>query len=216
MQQKGYCRQEKFLSDEKQALGPLPGTAFEVKYYKELKVAKNNHVYLSDDKHYYSVPYTYLGQRVKLAYTRSMVYVYAKGERIAVHQRNYKTGAYSTSREHLCSQHQHYSDRSPGYYIDKARSRSEALYHVVQQLFGQDKYPEQLYRTCDGLFSLQRKTDPSVFDKACALAIAYNNCTYGFINNILKNKMTGQPETGAETQGPLPRHENIRGEGCFK
>jgi transposase len=216
MQQKGYCRQEKFLSDEKQTLRPLPLSAFEVKYYKELKVAKNNHVYLSDDKHYYSVPYAYLGQRVKMVYTRSMVYVYAKGERIAVHPRNYKTGAYSTCREHLCSQHQHYNDRSPGYYIDKARSRSEMLHQVVLQLFGQDKYPEQLYRTCDGLFSLQRKADPSVFDRACSLAIEYNNCTYGFINNILKNNMADQPETETAIRTSLPRHENIRGEGCFK
>ena len=216
MQQKGYCRQEKFLSDEKQTLRPLPESAFEIKYYKDLKVAKNNHVYLSDDKHYYSVPYTYLGQKVKLVYTRSMVYVYAKGERIAVHQRNYKTGAYSTSKEHLCSQHQHYNDRSPGYYMNKARSRSDMLHQVVRQLFDQDKYPEQLYRTCDGLFSLQRKTDPAVFDKACKLAIEYNNCTYGFINNILKNKMTDQTETETAIQTSLPWHENIRGKGCFK
>jgi hypothetical protein len=88
------------------------------------------------------------------------------------------------------------------------------LHQVVRQLFDQDKYPEQLYRTCDGLFSLQRKTDPAVFDKACALAIEYNNYTYGFINNILKNKMTDHTETVIQIS--LPWHENIRGKQCFK
>ena len=57
MQQKPYCREEKFLSDEKHLLQPLPEQPFELKYYRELKVAKNNHIYLAQDKHYYSVPH---------------------------------------------------------------------------------------------------------------------------------------------------------------
>lgn len=57
MQQKPYCREECFLADERHLLSPLPEQPFELKYYKELKVAKNNHIYLSQDKHYYSVPY---------------------------------------------------------------------------------------------------------------------------------------------------------------
>jgi len=103
MQQKGYCREEKFLSDEKHTLAPLPVSAFEIKYSKELKVAKNNHIYLSVDKHYYSVPYAHTGSKAKVIYTRSMVRIYVKGEQVAVHQRSYKTSGYSTTKEHLCS-----------------------------------------------------------------------------------------------------------------
>jgi len=57
MQQKPYCREERFLADEKYLLHPLSDGSFELKYYRELKVAKNNHIYLGQDKHYYSVPY---------------------------------------------------------------------------------------------------------------------------------------------------------------
>jgi len=39
MQQKPYCREERFLADEKHLLHPLPEQPFEVKYYRELKVA---------------------------------------------------------------------------------------------------------------------------------------------------------------------------------
>jgi transposase len=56
MQKKPYCRQEKFLADEKHLLRPLPLHGFELKHYRELKVAQNNHIYLAEDKHYYSVP----------------------------------------------------------------------------------------------------------------------------------------------------------------
>ncbi|WP_225307157.1 IS21 family transposase [Adhaeribacter soli] len=101
MQQKPYSRQERFLFTEKQLLGPLPEQAFELKHYRELKVAQNNHIYLAQDKHYYSVPYTFIGTKVRVIYTRSMVYIYGKGKQIAVHVRSYQPGGYSTSREHM-------------------------------------------------------------------------------------------------------------------
>lgn len=63
--------------------------------------------------YYYSVLYTYIGQSARVIYTRSMVRIYINGEQIAVHVRDYKAGGYTTDREHLCSAHQHYFDRSP-------------------------------------------------------------------------------------------------------
>jgi transposase len=215
MQQKDYCREEKFLSDEKHTLKPLPAEGFEVKYYKELKVAKNNHVYLSCDKHYYSVPYAYIGQKAKVIYTRSMVYIYIKGERVAVHKRSCRRGTYTTCKEHLCSQHQHYGDRSPDYYKKLARSKSEVLYLVFDQMFSREGiYPELLYRSCDGLLSLCRYSDPELFGTACQMAIDYNNCNYHFINNIVKNKMvTGPGQIDAKS---LPEHKNIRGAASYR
>jgi len=208
MQQKLYCREEKFLADEKHLLQSLPDQPFGLKYYRELKVAKNNHIYLAQDKHYYSVPYTYIGQSAKVIYTRSMVRIYAKGEQIAVHVRDYKAGGYTTDKEHLCSAHQHYMDRSPDYYMNKAKLKSDELYQLIRLMFAQNRHPEQLYRTCDGLLNLQRKTDPKDFHKACLMAIEYQNYSYRFILNILTNKMTDQTETKPEK--PLPNHENIR------
>jgi transposase len=208
MQQKPYCREEKFLADEKHLLQPLPEQSFELKYYLELKAAKNNHIYLTQDMHYYSVPYANIGLKVKVIYTRSMVYIYAKGEQIAVHVRDYKQGGYTTDKEHLCSAHQHYMDRSPDYYLDKAKLKSDELYQLIGLMFAQNRHPEQLYRSCDGLLNLQRKTDPKDFQKACTMAILHQNYSYRFILNILTNKMTNVPETKQEK--PLPHHENLR------
>jgi transposase len=210
MQQKPYCREEKFLADEKHLLLPLPEEPFELKYYRELKVAKNNHVYLAQDKHYYSVPYAL---DTKVIYTRSMVYIYAKGRQIAVHIRDYKPGGYTTIKEHLCSQHQHYMDRSPDYYLNKSKLKSEVLYRLFEHLFAQNRHPEQLYRTCDGLLNLERKTDQKDFDKACMMAIEHQKYSYAFVLNIIKNKMTGELET--KPPQPLPTHQNIRGKEYY-
>jgi len=213
MQQKPYCREEKFLADERHLLQPLPDGPFELKYYRELKVAKNNHIYLAQDKHYYSVAYTYIGMTVKVIYTRLVVHIYTKGEQIAVHVRDYKPGGYTTCKEHLCSAHQHYMDRSPDYYLSKARLKSAVLYQLLEHLFAQNRHPEQLYRTCDGLLNLERKTDQGEFEKACLIAIKHQTYTYSFVLNILKNKMTQEPETGQVKT--LPDHPNKRGKEYF-
>ena len=213
MQQKPYCREERFLADEKHLLHPLPEAPFDLKYYCDLKVAKNNHIYLAQDKHYYSVPYAHIGQIVKIRYTRSMVYIYTNGQQIAVHIRDYKQGGYTTDKEHLCSAHRHYLDRSPDYYLNKSKVRSEALNQLMGHLFAQNRHPEQLYRTCDGLLNLQRKTDPKIFDKACLIAIDQQTYTYIVVLNIIKHKMTEETET--KPSQPLPTHQNIRGKEYY-
>jgi transposase len=214
MQLKPYSREEKYLADEKHLLQPLPEQPFQLKFYRELTVAKNNHILLYPEKHYYSVPYVHIGSTVKVIYTRTMVHIYTKGEQVAVHVRDYKPGEYSSVKDHLCSAHQHYKDRSPNYYLDQAKSKSDVLYQLVELLFKQNRHPEQLYRTCDGLMSLQRKTEADVFSKACMMAIDYQTYSYRFVANILKNKMTDEP--AAAPAKPLPVHKNIRGSDYYK
>jgi transposase len=170
MQRRDYTREEKFLADEKHTLRPLPATAFEMKFYADLRVGVNNCVYLGRDKHYYSVPHTYIGQKVLLVYTRTMVRIYCQNDCIATHSRVIGYG-YSIVHEHLCSTHQHYRLRSPDYYIQTAQKKSDALAEVFTRIFDSPKSPEVFYRTCDGLLSLCRKTDAVRFEKACRIAM---------------------------------------------
>lgn len=213
MQQKPYSREECFLSNERPLLAPLPENDFELKYYCRLKVAKNNHIYLAKDKHYYSVPYIHIGLKANVIYTRSMVHVYISGNQVAVHQRNYTQGRYSTQREHLCSHHKHYLDRSPEYYLEKAKSKNETFYQLITELFKQDRHPEQLYRTCDGLFNLQRKTELQKFINACTVALSNQNYSYHFLSNVINNNMTENQQT--ESHRSLPKHQNIRGKDYY-
>jgi len=73
MQLKGFTREEQFISSEKPILKPLPATIFEIQYVKTYKVAMNNHILLTPDKHYYSVPYRYIGKKVVVVFTRTIV-----------------------------------------------------------------------------------------------------------------------------------------------
>lgn len=214
MQQKPFSREECFLASEKHLLAPLPTQDFELKYYRQAKVAKNNHILLGQDKHYYSVPFIHIGKKAKVIYTRSMVYIYIEGKQVAVHPRSYSPNPYSTTKEHLCSHHQHYLDRSPDYYLEKAKSKGDRFHAFIMEVFKQKRYPEQLYRSCDGFLSLQRKTDPGKFSKACALALEYRNYSYSFLANIIKNNTTAYQEIKNEKS--LPQHDNVRGKAYYE
>jgi len=214
MQNKGYCRQECFLSKEKPLLMPLPETDFEIKYYKTYKVAQNNHVQLGIDKHYYSVPYQYIGKKVKVIYTSSTVSIFYANQAIAIHPRNRGVGRYSTCKDHLCSTHQHYLNRSPQYYRGVAQKISAEFAQLIDQIFSQKKYPEQLYRSCDGIIRLCRNTDLAVFNAACQIAIDNCNYSYFFLKNIIENKMTDQQIQFPKK--PLPQHQNIRGKNYYQ
>ena len=215
MQRKEYSREEKFIAEEKQVLLPLPEKDFEVKYYKRLKVAHNNHIYISNDKHYYSVPHNYIGKHTRVIYTRSIVRVFADtGELIAVHPRGIKKSGYTTIKEHLCSHHQYYKQRSPTYYMQRGYDHSETLYQYINALFKQDKYPEQLYRSCEGVLKLSKQTNTTEFIKACEIAIEHTNYSYQFLKRVLQNKMTQINDQTPDT--PLPKHNNIRGASCYK
>ena len=215
MQLKPYCREERFLAEEKKMLAPLPEQPYELKSYTELTVNKNNYIMIYEDKHYYSVPYRFIGQKVKVIYTRNMVYIYHKGKQVAAHIRSYVPGGYTTVREHLCSFHQHYLDRSPQYYIDRAGEKSPVLRQMVTLIFQQDRYPEQLYKTCDGLFSLFRKTELQHFEKACQMGIDYQNYSYRFILNLLQNRVT-EDQQASPIEKKLPKHENLRGKQYYQ
>ncbi len=81
---------------------------------------KNGHVCLRADKHYYSVPYRYIGEKVKLLYTDSRVEIYYCYQRIALHQRKMHKYQYSTIIEHLASAHRYASEWTPEKFIKQA------------------------------------------------------------------------------------------------
>jgi len=213
MQRLPYSREEKFLAEEKQLLKPLPPDDFEVQSYAQLTVTPNNCVYLSREQHNYSVPYQYIGIKVDLVITRALIKIYTNGEQIAVHPRE-KGPGYTTKKEHFSSAHQHYSKRSSDYYIGLAAKRSPGLEALITRILQIEVIPELAYKTCDGLLSLQRKTDPIVFEQACVLALDNDLLGYKKIQNIIKKCAAEKEENGASPR--LPFHENVRGRNNYK
>lgn len=219
MQQYGATREERFLAIDQPALRPLTAGPYLIEYETELTVINNSHVYLGRDKHYYSVPYTYIGRKVKVIYTRKMVSVYADGKKIAVHQRDRTPGGYTTDKTHMPSFYDDYTHATPQRYIDRARRASGLLGEIISTIFSShpDIVPERFYKSCDGLLHLQKTTDPVLFDKACRAALSYNKCNYNFISQMVKTKCAGLPreEPVQEELFPTQDHPNLRGKGYY-
>ncbi len=213
MQRTDYSRQEKFLADEKHKLGKLVQTDFEIKHYTDLRVGLNNCIYLGRDKHHYSVPYPYIGEKVHVVYTRSLVKVFCKGKQIATHQRSIGFG-YSTVEEHLCSAHRHYNKRNPDYYIQTANRHSSVLAEVIKHLFNAPKPAEVFYKTCEGLLSLCRKTSIEKFERACQIALDNNMLSYRFIKSLIESKTLTEQEQEYKSLPVL--QENVRGKDYYK
>ena len=98
----GRSRRDIFEAEEQPALGKLPMAPYRFRYRKEVKLSGTYHVMV--DKHNYSVPYQYVGQKVSVLWDLDTVEVYSGSSRIAIHQRRQGSG-YSTLDEHMPDKH---------------------------------------------------------------------------------------------------------------
>jgi len=167
MQQIPFTREERFIALDKPNLKPLPSEPFEIIMRSELRVQPNSHVYLGRDKSYYSVPCKLIGKSVKVEYTPTVVSIYFDGEKVALHARSTTYGKYVTEPAHMPSYYENYVGLSPEKYVERALAISEKLAEVMVQIFTSNSSvpPETYYKSCDGLFHLQKTTDPAIFNK---------------------------------------------------
>jgi transposase len=207
-------RRELFETEEKTLLQALPQDRYELKEYLQVKVMKNSHVQLHKDRNYYSVPYQYIGQKVKIVYTATYVSVYLGSQRIAYHLRSYKPYKYNTVKEHLPSSHRFVSDWNPDKFIDWADHIHPDVKDYIGKVLENKSYPEQTYRSCVGILSFDKKAGRDRLIAACQRAAGYGVYNYKVIEQIITNKLD-RLETPKE-KTTMPLHKNIRGADYYK
>ena len=199
---------------ERAHLKPLPQERWELKEYLQVKVMKNCYVQLHKDRHYYSVPYQYIGNKVKIVYTATHVSVYLAGERIAYHLRDRRPHKYTTVKEHLPSSHQFVSEWNPSKFIEWAGHIHPDVKAYIGNVLENKSYPEQTYRSCVGILSFEKKAGRDRLIAACQRATAFGVFNYKVIEQIINNKLD-RLDTKKENL-TLPMHENIRGAEYYK
>jgi transposase len=218
LSQLNCSRKELFLSIEYPALRPLPPEPYQLKKYKRAKVQKTSHVYLSEDKHYYSVPCRYIGKHTRIHFSDRVVEVYHNHQRIATHHRNRTASGYSTKKEHLPSEHQFYLDWSPSFFINKARKIGPQTEQYIKRLFEQGGYAEIKYKTAMGIIHLQKQYDSIRIEKGCQLAILHPVTSYNRLAGILQKGLDQHAhlfDSTDDTASHIPPHDNIRGPDYF-
>jgi len=209
-QRMSISRRELFEEVEKKELTVLPVSRYEFKTIQSLQVQYNYHVYLKEDIHYYSVPYIYFKQQVTMIYTNTIVEIYCKNERIALHKRDRSTNKYSTLPEHMPPHHKFYSEWSPERMIKWGGKIGDNVREMIEGMFNMAKHPEQAFKTCMGTLNLVKKYGNVRLNNACGRALSFDSYSFNTIRNILKKGIDKMPDDQEDNQ-PLPEHENLRG-----
>jgi len=204
-------RRALFEEIERSELMPLPEIRYQPKDFSRGTVQKNSHVYLGKDKHYYSVPFAYIGKKVQLMYSQNVVEIYHNERRIAFHERIYAKHSYTTKKEHMPSSYQYLSEWNPNKFISWARTIGEHTEHYIAKVLEKKQHPEQSYKSCTGILSLAKKVGEIRLENACKRAADYGKYNYKSILDIINKGLDQFHEEDFYQENKLPKHRNIRG-----
>ena len=218
-QKKAGSRQQLFQDFELPRMRPLPSEVFEIKKTVRSKIQRNYHVFLGEEKNYYSVPWPYVGEQAEVVYTATIVEVYLKGKRIAIHERlpGRNTYFYQTQHSHMPKHHQEWK-KAQGYdavhFLEQAEKIGPATHWAIQQVLLSRIHEEQSYNSCRGILHLGSKYTNPRLEKACGRCQAVGKTNYSMLKRILALRLD-EAEAPPEPSG-LPLHENIRGAGAYQ
>lgn len=213
---RNYSRRLQFEEVERQALNPLPLMRYEFKKQFYATVMKNGHVSLGPDKHYYSVPYRFIGKKVKLLYSRSTVEVFFNYERIALHKRIKSPHTYTTEKDHLATTHRFLTEWTPERFLEWAASIHEDVRLYILRILERKTHPEQAYKSCMGILGFSKKAGNERLISACRRALDYGIYNYKTIQQILEKNMDQYEDSLFADELPMPSHDNIRGEDYYQ
>ncbi|HEY5138538.1 MAG TPA: hypothetical protein VIJ25_04380, partial [Methylococcales bacterium] len=211
-----YSRRQLFEEIEKSDLQPLPKHKYQAKRKKVVTVMKNNHVCLAEDKHYYSVPYRYIGKKVTILYTQDLVEIYYHYDQIASHTRNLKLYGYTTNEDHLASHHQFKSDWTPEKFIQRATFIGSDTRDYMTRILEIRQHPEQAYKTCQGILGFASRVGSDRLNMTCKRALYYGDFSYNAIRTIIEKRLDQEPFDTEDDNKKMPGHCNVRGGGYYK
>ncbi|HBF13090.1 MAG TPA: IS21 family transposase [Deltaproteobacteria bacterium] len=182
MKDYGVSRKDRFEEERKQ-LKPLPQNPYEITEWKSAKVHPDCHIQVL--KNFYSVPFSHVGQTVRVRLGQKMVEVFnGEGEAIAVHSRRMGQHGFSTDAHH-------YPEAKASLILfDITHAKTEAqnigpeTFALVNHLFEQP-YPLQFLRRVQGILRLPKSNGimAEAMEHACKLAMTFKKLRLAYIKS---------------------------------
>ncbi len=209
-------RRELYERLDRSALKALPARPYEYAEWKQVGVNIDYHI--SFDEHYYSVPYTLVGESMWARATYGTVELYHKGKRLTAHPRSYEKYGYTTLPEHRPASHRAHLEWTPSRLIDWARTVGPHTAALVEHVLRSKPHPEQGYRSVLGVLRLSGKFGLARLERACERAIAIGSPVYRTVKILLKQRMESatpheEPPEADATAGLGT--VNVRGRGYY-
>ncbi len=202
-------RRQLFEELDRPALKALPAQRYEFATFKTATVNLDYHVEVA--RHFYSVPYQLVGEKVEARLTATILEVLQRGRRVASHPRSYRLGGFTTDPAHMPASHRRHLEWTPSRIVGWAERTGPSTAQLVQAIMASRPHPEQGFRACLGILRLGEHYGAERVEAAAKRALAIQAFSYRSMESILKTGLDRQPlSTPTAPSAPRP-HANLRG-----
>ncbi len=208
------CRASLFAEIDRPALRPLPAVPYEYAVWKTARVNIDYHV--EWERHYYSVPYRLVGERVDVRASARTIEVFARGRRVASHLRSAAVGRHTTETAHMPESHRRHLEWTPSRLVAWAEQTGPATGALVAAILAGRPHPEQGFRSCLGIFRLGRRHGLERLEAACERALAAGALSYRSVDSILRSGLDRAPMPETPPVRATRTHANVRGPAAYE
>jgi hypothetical protein len=182
MKDYGVSRAQRF-EEEKKQLKPLPCSHFEMSEWRAAKVHPDCHIQM--EKNFYSVPFVYVGQKLRIRLTDKMVEVFTEDSgTVTAHLRLRGIGQFSTYDFHYPQP----KLAVARFEIRHAQEQAKTLGPNVEQLVSElcaGEHPLRHLRRVQGILRLAKRypITAEALDHACQRALTFNKKRLAYIKD---------------------------------
>ncbi len=200
---------DRFIGVEKAALSPLPDKAYEYsEWLYQIQVNNDHHIDLQGCS--YSVPHQYVGDRVDVKLTSTIVEVNRKSRLIAVHERLFERGSRSTKDEHRPLNHRHVLDGEPAKLLQWAASVGPNAAKMIEYHLREREDLTNGLKAAQAMRNLARTHTDLRFEEVCAYALPRNITAIKSIRSIFGTSADLRPQS-PPSAASLAGHDHVRG-----
>jgi transposase len=182
MKDYGVSRAQRF-AQEKKYLKPLPSSRFELSEWRGAKVHPDCHIQV--DKNFYSVPFVYVGQSVRVRLSEKIVEVFTDdGQALAAHSRLHGIGKFSTFDAHYPEHKLSVARFEVHHAKEQAKKIGPNVEKLVEHLLSSE-YPLRHLRRVQGILRLVKSHSitPEALNHACQRALLFNKTRLAYIKD---------------------------------
>ena len=210
----GENRHGRFESVDLPHMRPLPERRWQLTQWRKNTVHRDYHIAI--ERHFYSVPYQYVGKEVDVRLRGPVIEVFHRGRQIATHVRSQAKGRATTFKEHQPQAHQRAGiEATRARLEDKARDMGPHVHAFITTVMERHRNPEFGFRSCLGVLRLANGHEQARFDAACRYALELGTRTCRGLDNILRTG-ADRADIGQETETAPFDHSNLRGPEYYK
>ena len=209
----GMSRLALFERTDQPALKPLPAYLFILASWKTAKVNLDYHIEVA--KHYYSVPYWFVGRAVEVKVSEQFVEVFFDHRRIAAHPLSKACYRHSTLPDHMPPEHWAYKRQSKERFLAWAEQIGPQTHQQVGAIFEKRVHEEQAFRSIKGLQRLSTTYGPTRLESACRRANAFGMTGLRRLKAILKSHLDEVSIVVEDANTSVVNHDNLRGQHYY-